>query len=309
VLLSWALPRGLPNDPDVNRLAVRTEDHPIEYLDFEGDIPRGNYGAGSMRIVDRGTYEFEKEEERKLVLTLSGERLGGRFSLFATRGKDWMIHRMDGAPPGWEPIPAAVPPMGRTVVKPGAIDAGLYAFTIAWGGLRVMAVCDSGKLELREAETGGDVSGLFPEVRGMLRDLGIRDALLEGELTVLDPGGRPDPERLASRLARESDSAIRSAAKRAPATLILGDLLHLDGRPLLGLAFEDRLEEMRKLVLDGDAWRTAGFHIGDAEALLAAAAAQGLDGILGKRLDSVYDAGAAESADAPPWVLMRTQDG
>src|SRR5688500_18645322 len=66
VLQSWALPRGLPHDPAVNRLAVHTEDHPMKYIDFHGEIPKGNYGAGSMRIVDTGTYETEEREERKL---------------------------------------------------------------------------------------------------------------------------------------------------------------------------------------------------------------------------------------------------
>src|SRR3712207_1942465 len=64
-LASWALPRGVPDHPDENRLAVRTEDHPLEYLDFHGEIPKGEYGAGTMTIWDRGTYEAEKFRDRK----------------------------------------------------------------------------------------------------------------------------------------------------------------------------------------------------------------------------------------------------
>src|ERR687891_108635 len=84
VLASWALPRGVPAHPDENRLAVHTEDHPLEYLDFEGEIPRGNYGAGRMRIWDRGTYVCHKWEPRKVVVTLEGERVSGRYALFQT---------------------------------------------------------------------------------------------------------------------------------------------------------------------------------------------------------------------------------
>jgi bifunctional non-homologous end joining protein LigD len=90
VLLSWALPRGLPWDPGRNHLAVHTEDHPLEYLTFEGDIPDGSYGAGMMTVWDQGTYEPEKIEDRKVVVVLHGGRSRGRFALFQTRGRDWI---------------------------------------------------------------------------------------------------------------------------------------------------------------------------------------------------------------------------
>src|SRR4029077_20025495 len=95
VLWSWALPRGVPWTPKINRLAVHTEDHPLEYLDFEGHIPDGSYGAGNMFVWDRGTYEVEKWEDRKVTVVLHGAKVHGKFALFATRGRDWMIHRMD----------------------------------------------------------------------------------------------------------------------------------------------------------------------------------------------------------------------
>src|SRR3954466_9547463 len=100
-LVSFALPRGVPEDPKQNRLAVHTEDHPLEYLEFEGDIPKGEYGAGTMRIWDRGTYETHKFDDDKVEITFHGERLHGRYGLFPLKkrkgepsGKDWMIHRM-----------------------------------------------------------------------------------------------------------------------------------------------------------------------------------------------------------------------
>ena len=111
VLVSWALPRGVPRDPGENRLAVHTEDHPLAYIDFHGEIPAGQYGAGTMEIWDSGTYEAEKFEDTKVVLTFTGEKVKGRYALFQTRGRDWMIHRMDPAPEGWEPLPAELQPM------------------------------------------------------------------------------------------------------------------------------------------------------------------------------------------------------
>src|SRR6202162_3956248 len=119
-LASWAVPNGIPATPADNRLAVRTEDHPLEYLEFHGEIPEGQYGAGTMTIWDRGTYELHKWEERKVEVTFHGERLHGRYGLFPIgRGadgdpkeKDWMIHRMDPPQdPDRQPMPERIVPM------------------------------------------------------------------------------------------------------------------------------------------------------------------------------------------------------
>src|SRR5204863_7658299 len=106
-LASWALPRGVPPAPKDNRLAVRTEDHPLEYLEFEGEIPKGEYGAGTIRIWDRGTYAAEKFGDDKVIVELRGERVHGRYALFPTKGDNWMIHRMDPPEDGrHEPLPS-----------------------------------------------------------------------------------------------------------------------------------------------------------------------------------------------------------
>src|SRR4029079_12115715 len=86
VLVSWAVPRGIPPDPARNHLAVHTEDHPLEYLDFAGDIPKGQYGAGTMKIFDRGTYETHKFRKDEVMVTFHGERVRGKYVLFRTRG-------------------------------------------------------------------------------------------------------------------------------------------------------------------------------------------------------------------------------
>ena len=110
-LVSWALPRGVPDHPDENRLAVHTEDHPLEYLEFEGDIPKGEYGAGTMRIWDGGTFEAEKWRDGEVIAVFHGERMKGRYALFRTREDDWMIHRMDPPDdPAYEPFPTASRP-------------------------------------------------------------------------------------------------------------------------------------------------------------------------------------------------------
>ena len=111
-LASWAIPKGIPADPKRNNLAVRTEDHPLEYLDFHGEIPAGNYGAGTMRIFDRGTFELHKWRDKEVMVTFHGERVRGKYVLFRTGGKNWMIHRMDPPEdPDREPLPEKIEPM------------------------------------------------------------------------------------------------------------------------------------------------------------------------------------------------------
>ena len=149
VLVSWALPRGVPRDPDRNRLAVHTEDHPLDYIDFAGDIPKGEYGGGTLAIWDRGTYEAEKWEPGKVIVRFDGERVSGRYALFRTRGKDWMIHRMDPPELG-APLPELIAPMLATAGRMPS-DQDRWAFEIHWDGERAIALCDTGHLELLDA--------------------------------------------------------------------------------------------------------------------------------------------------------------
>src|SRR4051812_27565889 len=145
VLVSWAVPKGIPPDPRTNHLAVHTEDHPIEYLDFHGTIPQGSYGAGTMKVWDRGTYEIGKWTDREVIVTFDGERTKGKYVLFHTRGKDWMIHRMDPPlDPDREPLPdpAALRPMTPTPAKSLPKNAGDYAFEPRWAGQRTIIPVD-----------------------------------------------------------------------------------------------------------------------------------------------------------------------
>ena len=135
VLVSWSVPKGIPADPRQNHLAVHTEDHPIEYLEFSGEIPRGNYGAGSMTILDAGTYDCQKFEDREVMVTFHGRRVEGRYVLFQTDGRNWMIHRMDpAADPTRERLPSGLRPM--TAVPGGTNPASSISrltWRVSWG--------------------------------------------------------------------------------------------------------------------------------------------------------------------------------
>ena len=170
VAVSWAVPNGIPEDPKNNRMAIHTEDHPLEYLEWEGDIPKGSYGAGSMRIWDRGVYETHKFDDSKVEVTFHGERLRGRYGLFPLHkrkgeppGKDWMIHRMDPAEdPDREPMPEKVVPMlARLADLPS--DPQRWAFEVKWDGVRALAYSEPGRLRL-EARSGNDITKRYPEL-------------------------------------------------------------------------------------------------------------------------------------------------
>jgi bifunctional non-homologous end joining protein LigD len=289
VLLSFALPRGIPEDPSENRLAVHTEDHPIEYLGFHGTIPKGEYGGGEMTIWDRGTYEPEKVEERKLVVRLHGERVQGRYALFQTRGKDWMIHRMDPPPAGREPMPEGIEPMKATLAKLPRDDDG-WAYEIKWDGVRAIAYVPPGHLRL-ESRSLREITSQYPEIGRITRALGARAAVLDGELVAFDENGRPSFQRLQRRMHVASAAEVRRRMEDIPVTYVIFDLLYLDGVSLLGRPYEDRRALLESLELDGESWQTPAAHRGDGAALLQASARQGLEGIVAKRLASPYRPG------------------
>jgi bifunctional non-homologous end joining protein LigD len=299
-LKSWALPRGIPAHPDENRLAVHTEDHPLEYLDFEGDIPKGEYGAGTMRIWDRGTFEAEKFRENEVIATFGGERLRGRYALFQTREKDWMIHRMDPPlDPGYEPMPERLTPM---LAQSGELprSEAAWGFEVKWDGIRTILFCDHGHMAL-QGRNGTDFTGRYPEVRELARELGARRLVLDGEIVAFDEEGRPSFERLQSRMHLGSDSAVRRRMRDIPVTYVAFDLLYLDGRSTMALSYEERRKVLDALEFGGPAWRAPAYQRGEGSALLAATKELGIEGVVAKRLSSSYEPGRRASA----WVKVK----
>ncbi len=307
VLASWAIPNGIPPDPADNRLAVHTEDHPLEYLDFSGDIPKGEYGAGTMRIWDQGTFETHEFNDKKVEITFHGERLSGRYGLFpigrkgdADAEKDWMIHRMDPpADPGREAMPEHLAPM---LAGAGELphDQSQWSFEVKWDGVRAIAYIKPGRLRL-ESRNLNEITDAYPEVRGILRDLGMRDVAFDGEIVAFDDAGRPSFERLQKRMHVTSPSSIRRLSKSTPVVYAIFDLLYLDGHSLMGLPYQERRARLDELGLGGPAWRVPAAHAGRGQALLEATEAQGLEGIVAKRLNSRYEPGRRTGA----WVKIK----
>jgi bifunctional non-homologous end joining protein LigD len=309
VAVSWALPNGIPQDPSENRLAVHTEDHPLEYLEFEGKIPKGQYGAGTMTVWDRGTFEVHKFDERKVEVTFHGERVQGRYGLFPLKPRgdaqtrdtdDWMIHRMDPPQdPEREPMPESLVPM---LARAGDLprDERNWSFEVKWDGVRAIAYLKPGRLRL-ESRNLREITDSYPEVRGILLELGMREAVLDGEIVAFDDDGRPSFGRLQRRMHVTSASAVRRLQKSTPVVYAIFDLLFLNGHSLLELPYEERRERLEALELNGPAWRVPAAQPSSGKKLLEWTREQGLEGVVAKRLGSRYEPGRRSGA----WIKVK----
>jgi bifunctional non-homologous end joining protein LigD len=301
-LASWALPNGLPWALKDNRLAVHTEDHPLEYLEFHGEIPKGNYGAGTMTIWDRGTYEVLKWEDKKVEVALHGERVEGRFALFpiGPDPKDWMIHRMEApADPDAEPMPDRLVPMLARAAALPADDAG-WAYEVKWDGVRAVCFSEPGRMRF-VTRNGNDVTARYPELARLNRALSMHRVILDGEVVAFDEHGRPSFGALQGRMHLTREAQVKRLAKSDPVTYMIFDLLWMDGHSLMGRPYEERRALLAELGLDGERWLTPEHHVGNGRALLEATREQGLEGVLAKRLDSTYEPGRRTGA----WLKVK----
>ena len=306
VLVSWAVPKGIPPDPKRNHLAVHVEDHPLEYIDFAGEIPKGSYGGGQVYIWDRGTYEELKWQmgprgKKEVQVALHGERLQGRYVLFQTNGENWMMHRMDPPQdPEREPMPDRLTPMAAQLAKGLPHDEQNYGFEFKWDGIRAVVYSQGGtiKIQTRNLE---DVTRRYPEVRPLSEALGSHEVVLDGELVALDAKGRPSFEQLQQRMGLNSETEIRRKAREVPVYYMIFDLLYLNGRLLLKEPYRERRARLEDLKLAGPAWQTPAYERGQGKVMLDASERGGLEGVMAKRLDSAYEPGRR----SPAWLKVK----
>lgn len=294
VLLSWAVPKNLPETTSVNHLAVRTEDHPLEYGSFEGTIPKGEYGAGTVRIWDSGTYVTEKFEDSaekgEVIVVLDGSRISGRYALIRTGGDQWLAHRMkDQQAFGFDKLS----PMLATHGSVARLDPNLWAFEGKFDGYRLLVEADHGRFRLR-SRSGRDVTGEYPQLPFPAADLAEHHLVLDGELVALDEDGVP------------SFAAMQNSARSARLAFWAFDLLYLDGRPLLRVAYRDRRRLLETLARGTDLV-VQDLLAPDPEKALAQSRRRGWEGVVAKKWDSPYQAGRRSKA----WIkdkYWRTQE-
>ena len=289
VLVSWAVPKGVPLEPGEQHLAVHVEDHPLEYGSFEGEIPKGNYGAGTVEIWDRGTYELvEEKRDGGLTVRLHGERLEGTWSLVPAHlsgdEKNWLILRKrdDGTKTGRR----VYRPMLATLTEDLPHGEG-WQFEPKWDGYRALGYLRGGEAKL-VSRRGNDLTQRFaPVAKELASALRTPDAVVDGEVVALDDD------------ARASFSAMQQGSTRLAYEVF--DVLEIDGEPLVGLPLTERRARLEQLVAPNPVVQLSG-SFEDGEALFEAATELGLEGVMAKRSSSRY----AEGGRGRDWLKIKT---
>jgi bifunctional non-homologous end joining protein LigD len=290
-LASWAVPKGVPLEPGAKALAVHVEDHPLEYATFSGQIPAGQYGAGTVEIWDNGTYELlEEKSDGQLTVRLDGGRLQGVWTLVPAHldGKEqnWLlIKRSDSDAETGEP--RKYTPMLATLAAELPRGDG-WGFEVKFDGFRALAYVRGGECEF-VSRNDKPLTSRFPEVaKAVPRALKTPNAVLDGEVCALDANGRPS----------------FSAMQQNSGTLVfyVFDLLEADGEPLVDLTLEARQARLAGLIDRRITSVRLSESFDDGEALYEAAKEQGLEGVMAKRLASKY----CQGKRTRDWLKIKT---
>jgi DNA ligase D-like protein (predicted polymerase)/DNA ligase D-like protein (predicted ligase)/DNA ligase D-like protein (predicted 3'-phosphoesterase) len=283
VLKSWAVPKGLPPRPGIKRLAVAVEDHPLDYFNFEGTIPRGQYGAGKVWIFACGKYEITKDKKEGFYFRLGSREINAEYRLINTKGKDWLLERVEATQTDWLKEPIA--PM-LAQARAGLVDSAEYLYEVKWDGIRALISIDEGAMTIR-SRSGRDITGLFPELQESLEAFMVTNGLFDAEIVCLRPDGTPSFEETVKRLRHLAESAINRARVRHPAVCYLFDCIYLDGRPLINEPLVRRREWMADALRPDSPMRVSE-AVDEGTDLFNAAMELGLEGVMAKRRDSPY---------------------
>jgi bifunctional non-homologous end joining protein LigD len=289
-LASWAVPKGVPLEAGAKALAVHVEDHPLGYASFAGEIPKGQYGAGTVEIWDSGTYELlEEKRDGGLKVRLKGKRLNGVWTLVPAHldGKEanWLLIRsrsdQETAKPG-----ATYKPMLATLVSE-LPKAGDWLYEVKFDGYRALAYIRGGTCTLR-SRNDNDLTARFSAVAAALaRAVAPHEAVIDGEVCALDDRGRP------------SFSAMQQGSSRL--VYYAFDCLDVDGEALVDLPLEERRARLEEILDPKDPVVRLSGGFDDGEALLEAATAQGLEGVVAKRVGSTY----AQGRRTRDWLKLK----
>lgn len=319
VLKSWAVPKGPSLNPSQKRLAVMVEDHPVDYINFKGVIPAGNYGAGKVEIWDKGFFEplnakreaiSEKEalqqlKKGELKFRLKGSRLKGEFVLVRLKQdeKNWLLIKHKDAEAvntiydaekhvnGTSTIPIQSIRHGKaeklkTFIKPMLASVGEapfddkeWLFELKWDGYR--AIADLRKKELKfYSRNGIDFSGRFPSIARSLEKIKI-PCVLDGEIVLLNEKNLPDFQKL-----QDYENHLNY-----PLVFYVFDILELDGKNMEELPLADRKTILKKLLGKNKIARYCDHIETTGIAFFEKAREQGLEGIIGKKKESGYHRG------------------
>jgi DNA ligase D-like protein (predicted ligase)/DNA ligase D-like protein (predicted 3'-phosphoesterase) len=301
VLLSYAVPKGLPPRPGIKRLAIQTEDHPIEYLNFEGQIPKGEYGGGDMWVYASGRYEITKNKKDSKYIRLTSRGLTGEYRIIPTRGKDNLLERVDTPQTDYltEPIEFMLSEISKEVPK-----SDKWMYEVKWDGIRAMVSLDEGNVRIR-SRNQNDITLAFPELLNIEESFRATSALFDCEIVCLDKDGLPMFKEVINRMRQRSEHAAAKARNKCPAICYVFDCLYLDGRPLVNEPVERRREWMADAIKEGkkSAYRVSQ-AVDDGQALFDVAKEAGLEGIMAKKLGSPYTPGRRSDT----WLKIKARN-
>ena len=348
VLRSWAVPKGPSYDMNDKRLAVKVEDHPLEYGDFEGTIPAGNYGAGGVIVWDRGEWiplEDWREglEKGKLLFELRGYKLHGKWTLVKIKKseRDWLLIKERDA---WVKSPGDVFPeesvlsgltveevkagqtranelrtalektdAPRTRVDPHSVSVMLaepsneaftrdgWLFELKLDGYRLIA-SKSNNEALLLTRNGNDYTAVFPEIARAVAALPLESCIVDGEVVVLDPIGKPSFSRLQQRGRLSSPIDVKRAAVELPATFFVFDLLAVEDFDLRPLPLSARKALLLGAFPKLGPVRTLDHIEREGERFLEQVTALGLEGMIAKRADAKYRGGRTDA-----WLKIKAE--
>jgi bifunctional non-homologous end joining protein LigD len=328
VLRSWAVPKGPSLNPAERRLALQTEDHPLEYGEFEGVIPEKQYGAGEVLLWDRGEWTPEDADplaalaKGRLHFRLDGEKLHGRWILTRTRGAEdrpqWLLikrndefadpdadvtrerpesvkraakeaKRKAKRPRASEP-PQFVAPMLATLVA-APPRSGNWLYEIKHDGYRMLSRHDAAGEVRLFTRSGKDWTDRLPHLAAAAAKLGLTHTWLDGEIVVPGPDGRSSFQRLQNAFEAGRDAQIVYYVFDAP---------FLSGQDLRRLPLAERKKRLSKSLKPSAQVRYSEDLGGDAKEVLEHACKLGLEGLIGKLADSVYASGRSRA-----WIKLK----
>jgi bifunctional non-homologous end joining protein LigD len=337
VLKSWAVPKGPSMDPAIKRLAMEVEDHPLAYGTFEGNIPKGEYGGGSVMLWDTGTFHTEgatsagqQWNKGRLAIRLEGEKLRGGFSLVRMKGKatgkEWLLVKGadEESSAEWNVDDYAYSVATRRTQEeiasgaaaPSRLTAGEikpmlallaqelpegpeWIYEVKWDGVRTLCTVEN-RQALFQSRNGLSYNSAFPELSGVATALELSSGVLDGEIVAMDAAGKIGFQAIQPRLGKVRSGKNGEGPRGI--SIYLFDILFKDGKDLRNLPLRKRRAILSEILRPSDRIRLSPVLDGSAQAVMEAAAEHELEGVLAKRLDSPYTGGRGGA-----WVKVKLQ--
>lgn len=290
VLLSWAVPKGLSQNPKDKRLAVMVEDHPLDYINFEGVIPKGNYGAGSVEIFDKGYYVETESfatglKKGHIKFVLNGEKFKGEFSLVKIDEKNWIIVKSDDEYAVYKKQTSKKikNPFDACDVELATLSSVIpkgknWLFEIKYDGYRILSFVQNGKVKL-VTRNNKDYTAKFDSIVQGLKKISQYAFVLDGEIVSFDQNGRSDFGLLQSNLKNAKDDFY----------YVVFDILALNGEDLRKKPLVERKDILERLLAKAPNNLVFSNHvINNGQMCFNLAKRQNLEGIMAKKADSQY---------------------